>query len=318
MVKVPDIIVCNGHGLGEYCDVKRIPNPGETCIAYNRRFEMDAGKGTNTACAIGRLGGSVAFIGKCGVDQAGELGYKWMGESNVDTSFYWLDPSIESCLGLCIIAENGENMLLDFDNDLYSVQADEVDRCIRKMEGAKFVCSGFAQDVNAGLQACKTGHQLGMTTLLNPSPLRVGMKLEKLPYVDYLVVNEGESYELLERNPEENLSWETLGKLLREKYQCKNVVMTLGSEGSAAVTAQEAFLCPSTKVTMVDETGAGDGFLGAMTYCLNRGKTLREAMEWSNVYSAYTVTKQGSLEHYPWMDKIPEIFKSLGREELLF
>ena len=46
MAKIPQIIVCNGHGLGEYCDVKRIPNPGETCIAYNRRFEMDAGKGT--------------------------------------------------------------------------------------------------------------------------------------------------------------------------------------------------------------------------------------------------------------------------------
>ena len=90
MAKIPQIIVCNGHGLGEYCDVKRIPNPGETCIAYNRRFEMDAGKGTNAACAIGRLGGSVAFVGKCGVDQCGELGYKWMGESNVDTG--WIPP----------------------------------------------------------------------------------------------------------------------------------------------------------------------------------------------------------------------------------
>lgn len=318
MAKIPEIIVCNGHGLGEYCDVKRIPNPGETCTAYNRRFEMDAGKGTNTACAIGRLGGSVAFIGKCGVDQAGELGYKWMGESNVDTTYYWLDPSIESCLGLCIIAENGENMLLDFDNDLYSVQPDEVDRCMRKMAGAKYVTSGFAQDVNSGLQACKTGKELGMTTLLNPSPLRVGMKLDKLDYVDYLVVNEGESYELLDRDPAEELGWEALGHALREKYGCANVIMTLGGKGSAAITDDGAFFCPSTHVDMVDETGAGDGFLGAVTYCLNRGKSLREAMEWANVYAAYTVTKQGSLEHYPWLDKIPEIFKSLGKEDLLF
>lgn len=78
MKKIPDIIVVNGHGLGEYCDVKQIPKSGETCIAYNRRFEMDAGKGTNVACAIGRLGGSVAFVAKCGRDQCGELGYKWI------------------------------------------------------------------------------------------------------------------------------------------------------------------------------------------------------------------------------------------------
>lgn len=318
MASIPDIIVYNGHGLGEYCDVKRIPNPGETCTAYNRRFEIDAGKGTNTACAIGRLGGSVAFIGKCGVDQAGELGYKWMGESNVDTTYYWLDPSIESCMGLCIIAENGENMLLDFDNDSYSVQAVEVDRCMRKMSGAKFVTSGFAQDINAGLQACKTGKALGMTTLLNPSPLRVGIALEELSYVDFLVVNEGESYELLDKDPEEDIGWEALGRLLQGKYKCKNVIITLGSKGSAAVTQDSVFMCPSTKVEMVDETGAGDGFLGAVAYCLSKGKSLKEAMEWSNVYAAYTVTKKGSLEHYPWKESIPEIFKNLGKEDLLF
>lgn len=318
MARIPDIIVCNGHGLGEYCDVKRIPNPGETCTAYNRRFEIDAGKGTNTACAIGRLGGNVAFIGKCGVDQASELGYKWMGESNVDTTHYWLDPSIESCMGLCIIAKNGENMLLDFDNDSYSVQADEVDRCMRKMSGAKFVTSGFAQDINAGLQACKTGKALGMTTLLNPSPLRVGIALEELSYVDFLVVNEGESYELLDKDPEEDIGWEALGRLLQGKYKFKNVIITLGSKGSAAVTQDSVFMCPSTKVEMVDETGAGDGFLGAVAYCLSKGKSLKEAMEWSNVYAAYTVTKKGSLEHYPWKQSIPEIFKNLGKEDLLF
>ena len=131
MSKIPEIVVVNGHGLGEYCDVKRIPKPGETCTAYNRRAAMDAGKGTNVACAIGRLGGSVAFVAKCGADQCGELGFQWLGDSNVDTSYYWLDPSIESCLGLCVIAENGENLLLDFDDDLHAIQPDEVDRVIR-------------------------------------------------------------------------------------------------------------------------------------------------------------------------------------------
>ena len=94
--------------------------------------------------------------------------------------------------------------------------------------------------------------------------------------------------------------------------------MTLGGKGSAAVTADEAFMCPGVKVEMVDETGAGDGFLGAITYCMNEGKTLKEAMAWANVYAAYTVTKQGSLEHYPWKAQIPSIFKDLGRADLLF
>ena len=305
MSKIPEIVVVNGHGLGEYCDVKRIPLPGETCTAYNKRAAMDAGKGTNVACAIGRLGGSVSFVAKCGVDQCGELGFKWLGESNVDTSYYWLDPSIESCLGLCIIAENGENLLLDFDDDINAIQPDEVERIVKKLKGAKYLVAGFAQSVESGLVACKTGKELGMYTLLNPSPLREGLELPEMPYVDVLCVNEGESYEMLGIDPEQKIGWEELGQRLREKYKCEAVVMTLGSAGSAGSTENESWMCPSTKVKMADETGAGDGFLAALTYCLSCGKTLREAMEWSNVYAAYTVTKTGSLEFYPWKDEIP-------------
>jgi len=318
MGKIPDIIVVNGHGLGEYCDVKRIPQPGETCVAYNRRFEMDAGKGTNVACAIGRLGGDVSFVAKSGTDQCGELGYRWITESNVDPSYYWLDPSIESCLGLCIIAENGENMLLDFDNDLYCVQPDEAERCVRKMKGARFLCSGFGQAVETGLTACRVGKELGMVTLLNPSPLRDGLELPNMSYVDVLCVNEGESRMLLGLSPADHTSYEELGALLRKRYGCPNIVMTLGAQGCCGVTEEGSWRIPGTRVTMVDETGAGDGFLAAITYCLSRGRTLKQAMEWANVYSAYLVTKSGSLEYYPWKGQIPEIFASLHREDLLF
>ena len=51
---------------------------------------------------------------------------------------------------------------------------------------------------------------MGMYTLLNPSPLRDGLKLPEMPYVDVLCVNEGESYEMLELDPEEKLDWKEL------------------------------------------------------------------------------------------------------------
>jgi ribokinase len=318
MGRIPDIIVVNGHGLGEYCDVKQIPQPGETCIAYNRRFEMDAGKGTNVACAISRLGGDVAFVAKCGRDKCGELGYQWLTESNVDTSYYWMDPSIESCLGLCFIAENGENLLLDFDDDLYGVQPDEVERCVRKMKGARYLCSGFAQAVESGLTACRVGKELGMFTLLNPSPLRDDLVLPAMPYVDILCVNETESKKMLDRPLTEEVPYLQLAEELQKRYQCANIVMTLGANGCCAATKDDFWHIPGIPVKMVDETGAGDGFLAAMTYCLSRGRTLRQATEWANIYSAYMVTKSGSLEFYPWKANIPAIFSNLHKEDALF
>ena len=316
-MKIPDIIVVNGHGLGEYCDVKTIPLPGETCVAYNRRFEMDAGKGTNVACAIGRLGGSVALVAKSGRDLCGELGYKWITESNVSPDYYWTDPSIESCLGLCIIAENGENLLLDFDDDLYAVQPDEAERCIRKMKGAKFLAAGFSQSVETGLRACEVGKELGMYTLLNPSPLRDDVRLPEMPYVDVLCVNENEALRMLGYAGDHNASYRRLGAELQDTYKCPNIVITLGAAGCAAFTVNGSWYIPVVKVHMVDETGAGDGFLAALVYRLNCGKSLKEAMEWANAYSAYIVTKSGSLEHYPWADQIPEIFTRLDKVGLL-
>lgn len=318
MKKIPDIIVVNGHGLGEYCDVKQIPKSGEICKVYDRRFEIDAGKGTNVACAIGRLGSSVAFVAKSGIDQCGHLGYQWITESNVDPTYYWLDPSIESCLGLCIVAENGENLLLDFDDDLYCVQPDEVERCVRKMVGARFLCSGFGQAVESGLMACRVGKELGMFTLLNASPLRDDLILPEMPYVDILCVNENEAKKMLDRSPADDVSFLQLGRDLKKRYLCANIVMTLGEYGSCAITGDDSWLIPSTPVTMVDQTGAGDGFLAAITYCLSCGRTLKQSMEWANVYSAYLVTKSGSLEHYPSKEQIPGIFVNLHREDLLF
>lgn len=318
MKKDPLIAVVNGHGLGEYCDVKRIPEPGETCTAYNRRFEMDAGKGTNVACAIGRLGGNVEFVGKCGNDPAGELGFTWCHDSNVKTTYYWLDPSIDTCLGLCIIAENGENLLLDFDDDTFGIQPDEVERCLNKMKDADFVVAGFAQAVESGLKACEIGKANGAVTLLNPSPWRDDLKLPPMPYVDVLCINENEAYNMLEMDPVEAPDWQVLGRQLMERYGCGSIMITLGAHGSAGVTKDDFWLIEPTPVKMVDETGAGDGFLAAVTYCLSRGKTLKEAMEWASTYAAFIVTKSGSLEFYPWQKDIPEIFKNYGKEELLF
>ncbi len=317
MNNVPDVIVVNGHGLGEYCNVKRIPVAGETCRAYNRHFEMDAGKGTNVACAIGRLGEKVAFIGKGGDDEGGRLGTVWMGESHVDLTHYLIDPNVVTNLGLCIIAENGENMLLDFDDDKNAMTLEETDEHIRQCIGARFMTTGFGVPVKTALYAVTLAKRLGMFTLMNASPLQDDVVLPKMPDLDVLVVNETEAALLLGLPKDSGQPPPELAKMLREKYECQNVIITLGAQGSAAASKDEEWSIEPTIVDMVDETGAGDGYLAAVTVCLLWGRSLYEAMQWASVYSAYLVTLPGSLACYPTIDKIAGIFKSLGQQELL-
>lgn len=189
-----DIIVVNGHGVGEYCDVKKIPVVGETVKAFNKRFEEDAGKGTNAAVAIARMGGSVAFLGKAGLDPAGELGVKWMSEAGVDISHFWLDPNISTDLGLVVVAEDGSNLCIDFDNDLSNLQIGEAKKHLPIIaKDARFLISGFSISVATSLFVLERGKELGLITLFNPSPLVEGTEIPDLFFVDYLFINETEA-----------------------------------------------------------------------------------------------------------------------------
>ena len=307
-----DIIVANGHGVGKYCNVKRIPVAGETARASNLRFEEDAGKGTNAAVAIARMGGRVAFLGKAGQDEAGELGMKWMTEAGVDTRFFWLDPNIATDLGLVVIAEDGSNLCIDFDSDLNNLQVSEADAFLPVLaKEARYVISGFSVSTETAFHVMKLGKSLGLTTMLNPSPLVEGTVFPPLDDVDYLFVNETEARILLdlEKGQREDEDYIALAGEIRRRLGPRTVIITLGADGSVACTPERSFAVPAKKVRMVDQTGAGDGFLAAVTWRLSEGDDLEAAMRWASIYCAYLVTQVGSLGTYPKQDKIQEIFR---------
>lgn len=306
-----DIIVANGHGVGEYCEVKCIPAVGQTVKASNKHFEEDAGKGTNAAVAIGRMGGSVAFLGKAGQDEAGELGVKWMREAGVDISNFWLDPEIQTDLGLVVKAEDGNVVCIDFDDDMNNLQISEAEERLPAMaKDARYLITGFSVSVSTSLYVARRAKELGLTVMFNPSPLEEGLEVPELYFVDYLFVNETEACILLglpKDVPAED--YILVGKKLQEKFHVKNVIITLGKDGSVAVTQDGSFSVPAKKVKMIDQTGAGDGFMAAVTWRLSQGDELRAAMEWASIYCAYLVTQPGSLGAYPKKEKIAEIFK---------
>ena len=306
-----DIIVANGHGVGKYCNVKRIPVAGETARASNLRFEEDAGKGTNAAVAIARMGGRVAFLGKAGQDEAGELGMKWMNEAGVDTRYFWLDPEISTDLGLVVIAEDGSNLCIDFDDDINNLQISEADKYLPILaKEARYIITGFSVSVSTSFHVIKAAKKLGLITVFNPSPLESDTIFPALNDVDYLFINEVEAQIMLKLDSGISVSDAIFcAQKIREEYRAQNVIITLGSNGSVAATPTSSFSVPAKKVKMVDQTGAGDGFMAAVTWRLSEGDDLETAMKWASIYCAYLVTQVGSLGTYPKIEKICEIFR---------
>lgn len=308
-MSIPEVIVVNGHGLGQYTDVKVLPVVGETAKASSPRFEEDAGKGTNLAVAIAKLGGNVAFLGKAGDDEGGKLGEKWMGEAGVNLENYWLDPNISTDLGLCIIDEFGDNIILNFDDDANSIQVPELEERLPKLKGAKYIVSGFEVPVSSALRALQLGKELGMTTVLNPSPLED--PLDDLSFVDILAINATEGLFLMDQPADAEADPEAIAKMLHEKYGVPTIIITLGDKGSYASSPEGSFYVKVNPVTCVDQCGAGDGFLAATVWGLNKGDDLKTAMEFASLYASYVVAHVGTVCVYPDHAQLNEF---LGRK----
>ena len=310
MGHIPKIVCLNGNGIGQYCDVVRIPRKGETAIPKNLRYVQDSGKGVNNAIVIGRLGGDVAYIGKVGKDEGGALNESWLTSSGVNTEHFWQQEGISTSLGLILLAESGENMIINFDSPGSDITIEEALPHVRECEGAEYFLTGFEIPVDVALNSSKEAAGLGMKVFINPSPIESASDLPEIPYVDTMCVNEVETHILLEE--EEIDDWIDAARRLCERYKVKNAIITLGGDGACAYGERGSGRVYGIPVNLVDESGAGDAFLAVVVWKLTEGADILNAMDYANKYCAWLVQKSGTegcISKYLWADEMKEVIE---------
>ena len=96
------------------------------------------------------------------------------------------------------------------------------------------------------------------------------------------------------------------------------VLYTCGSKGARAYTRTASAHARSPKVTAVDTTGAGDGFIGSFLWQLQRDgvttaelpklsrKRLTEYLTFSNRFCAFSVQHHGAIDSYPTLAQMEQ------------
>lgn len=96
----------------------------------------------------------------------------------------------------------------------------------------------------------------------------------------------------------------------------KLVLFTKGKDGAEAYTKDRIIKIPGNIVDVVDTTGAGDSFIGSFLFKLYQDyidldkldsindETLKEYLNFSNYYAAYSTTKKGAIGSYATLDEI--------------
>jgi ribokinase len=89
------------------------------------------------------------------------------------------------------------------------------------------------------------------------------------------------------------------------KRGVENVVITLGSNGSAVVRADGIQYIPCVKMEHVeDPTAAGDSFVGALSVGLTIGLSQEQALAFASHTAAITVSRMGAMPSLPTLAEV--------------
>ena len=91
------------------------------------------------------------------------------------------------------------------------------------------------------------------------------------------------------------------------------VALTLGGEGAALYKmGQEIARVPAFAVDVVDTTGAGDTFCGALAVALAEGQPPETALRFASAAAALAVTKPGAQPSLPHRAQVDTYLESHG------
>ncbi|WP_061965827.1 PfkB family carbohydrate kinase [Demequina aurantiaca] len=275
MTVVPQILVVGGINQDEVARVTRHPLPGETVIASSLDT-FQGGKGANQACAAATAHGAavtVQMAGAVGDDAAGQSALAALGAAGVDTTMIARVPGVPTGRAYITVSDEGQNSIVVATGANAQVSTAKLESVspptlvVAQTEvGAEAIndLSGYAERVGARL-------------VINNGPV-VELSASAMAMADPLVVNEHEAAELLDQAnpPLEHLA---LARSLLNRYGSRSVVVTLGSAGSVVADGEGArYHAAPQAPTVVDTTGAGDTFVGALAAALALGSSIDDAI----------------------------------------
>src|SRR5215207_774301 len=278
MSEVTDVFVLGSINQDFVLKVERRPQPGET-VTNAELSTHNGGKGANQAAAAALLGATVTILGRVGDDEFGEPLVRALEEKGIDTDLVERASGASTGAAFITVTPDGENAITVAPGANRSLAPEDVD-----------AAAGAIGDARA---------------LVNLAPtfeVPRGL-LEKL---DPLVVNEHEAAFLLGSAVERvDGALSAAPELL--SLGPRSVVITLGAAGAVVADEESATHLPAPEVDVVDTTGAGDAFVGALAVKLARGASLEEAASFAVRAGAAAVTKEGAQGALP----TPEVVEAL-------
>jgi ribokinase len=284
------------------------PEAGETVTGTEFAI-FGGGKGANQAAAAARSGAPTAIVAALGDDDFGRQRRADLEAEGVDTTDVATTTEAASGVALITVEEStGQNRIAYVPGATLTVTPEQARAAIARVRPAVLLTT-LELPLDALSDLYDEARATGATTLLNATPEpEIGQEL--LSRTDFLIVNETEAADLLGRQVTVEDAPDAARALI--KLGPKAAVITIGKHG-AVIAAGDGNVThiPAPDVTVVDTTGAGDAFCGAMAAGLAAGLDPVAAARIGVVTGSLATTRHGAQPSLPTRAEVEDLMRSL-------
>ena len=273
--------------------VERFPQPGETVAGES--FSIYAGgKGGNQALAAACSGAEVRLHGAVGDDAFAEVALARLASAGVRLDGVVRRPEPTGCATI-LVDSRAENCIVIAAGANAHADPQSVPDAALGPTTTLVLQHEVPERANAAL--IERARERGACIVLNAAPARA-ITLELLAQLDVLIVNETEAETLAD-----SLRWpsatDAFARAATVACPRLTVAVTLGSRGAVARNGEGKLCAVPPRVDVVDTTGAGDAFVGALAAALDRGATLRDALARAVAAGTLACTAHGAQASLP-------------------
>jgi ribokinase len=273
--------------------VSRLPDPGET-VPGSGFATAPGGKGANQALAARRAGSAVRMIGAVGSDAFAAEALALLKAGGVDLERVRTVPG-PTGVALIQVDDTGENTIAVVPGaNGEVVPADAKDLTFSAGDALLLQLEVPVPAIEA---AAARARSAGAAVLLNFAPFRSNA-IELARQATHLIVNESECALVAESLGLPGGTVTDQARSIAGKSAC-TVVVTLGREGTFAVSEDGEQGVPALVVDAVDTVGAGDTFCGYLAAGISGGMALGDALRRASAAGSLACTKPGAQPAIP-------------------
>ncbi len=264
------VVVVGSLNVDVTVQVVRHPGPGETVMGGEPQLGF-GGKGANQALAAARAGAEVIMVGCVGDDAEGTAYADRLSRAGIDIAHLVVAPDRATGRALIAVAEDGDNSIIVSPGANGALEPTHLG-VLDELDEDDVALLQLEIPVELVAEAARRVAPTGARLIINLAPY-ADLPAETIAEA-LVIVNEHEAAELA-------ASGGRAGSLL----------VTLGSQGSRWGDIE----VPAGRVdTVVDTTGAGDTYCGALAAALAAGDDRATAMRRASDAAALSVSWPGA------------------------